>query len=48
MPILHQFKLMATNGFDILLILIEKGLKRDIAQLGKVFIEPSVGFGNNE
>ena len=33
MPILHQIKLMTTNGVDILLILIEKGLRRDIAQL---------------
>ena len=33
MRILHQFKLMTSNGFGILLILVEKkGLKRDIAQ----------------
>ena len=32
MRVLHQFKLMTRNGFGILLILIEKGLKRDIAQ----------------
>ena len=32
------------TDFGILLILVEKGLKRDIAQLGKVFNEPSVGL----
>ena len=31
MRILHQFKLMTSNGFGILLILIER-IKRDIAQ----------------
>ena len=31
MPILHQFKLMTSNGFGILLILVER-IKRDIAQ----------------
>ena len=31
MHILHQFKLMTSNGFYILLILIER-IKRDIAQ----------------
>ena len=31
MPILHQFKLMTSNGFGILLILIER-LKRDMSQ----------------
>ena len=30
MPILHQFKLMTSNGFGILLILVER-IKRDIA-----------------
>ena len=31
MPILHQFKLMTSNGFGILLILVER-IKRDIAK----------------
>ena len=31
MHILHQFKLMTSNGFGILLILIER-IKRDMAQ----------------
>ena len=31
MPILHQFKLMTSNGFGILLILLEM-IKIDIAQ----------------
>ena len=31
MPILHQFKLMTSNGFGRLLILVER-IKRDIAQ----------------
>ena len=31
MRILHQFKLMTSNGFGILLILVER-IKRDIAQ----------------
>ena len=31
MPILHRFKLMTSNGFGILLILVER-IKRDIAQ----------------
>ena len=31
MRILHQFKLMTSNGFGILLILIER-IKRDIVQ----------------
>ena len=31
MRILHQFKLMTSNGFGILLILVEM-IKRDIAQ----------------
>ena len=31
MRILHQFRLMTSNGFGILLILIER-IKRDIAQ----------------
>ena len=32
MLILHQIKLMANNGFCILLILLEKGLRSDISQ----------------
>ena len=47
MLILHQFRLMTSNGFDTLLILVER-IKRDIAQLERVFNEPPVGFGNNE
>ena len=47
MPILHQFKLMTSNGFGILLILVER-IKIDIASTWKVFNEPSVGLGNNE
>ena len=35
---------MTSNGFGILLILVER-IKRDISKLGKVFDEPSVGFG---
>ena len=31
MHILHQFKLMTSNGFGILLIIVER-IKRDIAQ----------------
>ena len=31
MPILHQFKLMTSNGFGILLILVER-IRRDIVQ----------------
>ena len=34
MRILHQFKLMTSNGFDILLLLVEK-IKIDIAQTWK-------------
>ena len=47
MRILHQFKLMTSNGFGILLILVER-IKRDISKLEKVFNEPPVGFGKNE
>ena len=47
MLILHQIKLMTSNGFGILLILVER-IKRDIAQVGKVFHEPPVGFGKSE
>ena len=32
MFILHQIKLMTSNGFHILLILLEKGLRRDMSQ----------------
>ena len=35
---------MTNNGFGILLILDETKLKRDIAQLGKVFNEPPEGL----
>ena len=43
MLILHQIKLMTSNGFDILLILVER-IKRDIAQLEKVLLETPVGL----
>ena len=35
MRILHQFKLMTSNGFGILLILVER-IKRDISKLENV------------
>ena len=41
MRILHQFKLMTSNGFGILLIPVER-IKRDISKLEKVFNEPPV------
>ena len=47
MLILHQFKLMTSNGFNILVILVER-IKIDIAQVGKVFKKTPEGFGNNE
>ena len=47
MRILHQFKLMTSNGFGILLILLE-GLRIEMRKLEKVLMEPPVGFGNNE
>ena len=43
MIVLHQYKLMTSNGFGILLILVER-IKRDISQLEKVFNEPPVGL----
>ena len=43
MRILHQFKLVTSNGFGILLILVER-IKRDISKLEKVFNEPPVGL----
>lgn len=44
MCILHQFELMTSNGFSILLILVER-IEIDIAQnLRKDFNESSVGF----
>ena len=43
MLILHQIKLMTSNGFGILLILVER-IKRDISKLKNVFNEPPVGF----
>ena len=43
MLILHQIKLMTSNGFGILLILVER-IKRDISKLEKVFNEPPVGL----
>ena len=47
MPILHQFKLMTSNRFGILLILIER-IKIDMAQTLENLHEPPVEFGNNE
>ena len=44
MRILHQLKLMTSNGFGILLILLE-GLKEIWHKLEKVFNEPPVGLG---
>ena len=44
MLILHQFKLMTSNGFGIPLILVEK-IKRDIASdLGRSSTNPPVGL----
>ena len=43
MLILHQFELMTSNVFGILLILVER-IKRDISKLEKVFNEPPVGL----
>ena len=43
MLILHQFKLMTSNRFGILLIPVER-IKRDINKLEKVFDDPPVGF----
>ena len=43
MPILHQFKLMTSNGFGILLILIER-IKIDMAQTLENLHEPPVGL----
>ena len=39
---------MTSNGFGILLILVEKIEERYSANLKKVLMEPPVGFGNNE
>ena len=47
MRILHQFKLMTSNGFGILLVLVER-IKRDIVQALEGMMELPVGFGNNE
>ena len=41
MRILHQFKLMTSNGFGIPLILVER-IKIDIAQLENAFNETPV------
>ena len=40
---LYQLKLMSSNGFYILLILIEKELKRDIAQTWED-LQPTTGM----
>ena len=55
MRILHQFKLMTSNGFGILLILVES-IKRDIAQTwegvkqttGRIRKEKINQYDNNE
>ena len=47
MLILHQFRLMTSNGFGILLILVER-IKIDIAQTWENLNKPPVGFGKNE
>ena len=47
MLILHQIKLMTSNGFGILLIPVER-IKRDIAQTWGGIDGTTVGFGNNE
>mgnify|MGYP005844622505 CR=1 FL=1 len=44
MLILHQIKLMTSNGFRILLILLEKGLRSDISQTCEGLHEPPVGL----
>ena len=44
MLILHQIKLMTSNGFYILLILFEKGLRSDISQTWEGLHEPPVGL----
>ena len=49
MLILHKIKLMTSNGFFILLILLEKGLISDISQTREGLQEPPVGLkGSNE
>ena len=44
MLILHRIKLMTSNGFCILLILLEKGLTSDISQTWEGLHEPPVGM----
>ena len=44
MIILHQIKLMTSNGFRILLILLEKELRSDILQTSEGLHEPPVGL----
>ena len=43
MRILHQFKLMTSNGFGILPILVE-GLRQILRKLEKDFNDPPVEF----
>ena len=45
MHILHQFKLMTSNGFGILLILVER-IKRDIAQTWEKLGTPEEGINH--
>ena len=47
MLILHQFKLMKSNGFAYYLFSL-KMITKDIAQTWESLHEPPVGFGNNE
>ena len=47
MRILHQFKLMTSNGFGILLIPVER-IKRDIAQTSEGIDGTTGGIKKNE
>ena len=47
MRILHQFKLMASNGFGILLILVER-IKIDMAQTWEGLQRTTGRIGKNE
>ena len=47
MLILHQIKLMTSNGFGILLIPVER-IKRDIDQTWEGIDGTTGGIGNNE
>ena len=47
MPILHQFKVITSNGFGILLILVER-IKIDIAQTWEGLQRTTGGIGKNK